>query len=171
MTRRPDFTEYVPYFASYVVKADDDPDSQLTMQAGEIAAYGQLDEDLASQQPAPGEWSLKEVLVHLCDFERVFNYRALRFSRGDGTPVEAFEQDPYIAASEANERPLENIVGELLSLRAATILHFASMSEPMLDRSGAAGGNPVSVRALWFIIAGHCEGHLEDLRERFGRPH
>ena len=130
-----------------------------------------LTEDQLMEPGAVGEWSLKEVLVHLCDFERVFNYRALRFSRGDGTPVEAFEQDPYIAASEANERPLENIVGELLSLRAATILHFASMSETMLDRAGAAGGNPVSVRALWFIIAGHCEGHLEDLRERFGRPH
>ena len=171
MTRRPDFTEYVPYFADYVVKADDDPDSQLTMQAGEIAAYGQVDDDAASDPPGPGEWSLKEVLVHLCDFERMFNYRALRFSRGDGTPVEAFQQDPYVAASEANERPLENIIGELLSLRAATILHFASMSETMLDRTGAAGGNPVTVRALWFIIAGHCEGHLQDLRERFGRPH
>ncbi len=171
MTRRPDFTEYVPYFAGYVVKADDDPDTQLTMQAGEIAAYGQLDEEAASARPEPGEWSLKEVLVHLSDFERMFNYRALRFSRGDDTPIEAFEQDPYIAASEANERPLENIIGELLSLRAATILFFASMSETMLDRFGTAGGNPVSVRALWFIIAGHCEGHLQDLRERFGTPH
>ncbi len=171
MTRRPDFTEYAPYFADYVVAADDDPERQLTMQAGEIAALTRVDDEVASTPPAPGEWSLKEVLVHLCDFARMFNYRALRFSRGDSTPVEAFEQDPYIAASEANERPLENIVGELLSLRAATILHFASMSESMLDRAGAAGGNPVSVRALWFIIAGHCEGHLEDLRERFGRPH
>lgn len=167
MTRRPDFTEYVPYFANYVVAADDDPESQLTMQAEELAAFAQVDDEVASTPPAPGEWSLKEVLVHLCDFERMFSYRALRFSRRDTTPIEAFEQDPYVAASEANLRPIDNIVGELLALRAATILFFGSMSEDMLDRSGTAGGNPVSVRALWFIIAGHCEIHLRDLRARF----
>jgi hypothetical protein len=167
MTRRPDFTEYVEYFAGYVVKAEDDAISQLTMQAGDISALSEIDDDRASTPPAPGEWSLKEILVHLCDFERMFNYRALRFSRGDTTPIEAFEQDPYVAASEANERPLDNIIGELLSLRAATILFFGSMSETMLDRFGTAGGNPVSVRALLFIIAGHCEGHLDDIRKRF----
>ena len=167
MTRRPDFTEYVEYFAGYVVKAEDDAISQLTMQAGDISALNEIDDEQASTAPAPGEWSLKEILVHLCDFERMFNYRALRFSRGDTTPVEAFEQDPYVAASGANERPLDNIIGELLSLRAATILFFGSMSETMLDRFGSAGGNPVSVRALLFIIAGHCEGHLDDIRKRF----
>jgi hypothetical protein len=165
MTRRPDFTEYVPYFADYVVRAEDDVISQLTMQAADIAAFATLDEDAAGQSPSPGEWSLKEILVHLCDFERMFNYRALRFSRGDERPIEAFEQAPYIAASEANQRPLDNIIGELLSLRSATILFFASMSESMLNRFGTAGGNPVSVRALLFIIAGHCEGHLRELRE------
>lgn len=168
MTQRPTPAEYVPYFATYVNDAQDDPGRQLTMQAGEIAAFGQLDEGIAAAPPAPGEWSLKEVLVHLSDFERMFNYRALRFSRGDSTPVEAFEQDPYVAASEANERPLESIIGELLALRAATILFFESLSEAMLSRGGMAGGNPVTVRALWFIIAGHCEGHLRDLRARFG---
>ena len=167
MTRRPDFTEYVEYFAGYVVKAEDDAISQLTMQAGDISALNEVDDDAASAPPAPGEWSLKEILVHLSDFERMFNYRALRFSRGDATPIEAFEQDPYVAASEANERPLDNIIGELLSLRAATILFFGSMSETMLDRFGTAGGKPVSVRALLFIIAGHCEGHLDDIRKRF----
>ncbi|MEO8539601.1 MAG: DinB family protein [bacterium] len=164
MTRRPDFTEYVPYFADYVVKADDDAISQLTMQAADISVLSALDDDLASECPAPCEWSIKEILVHLCDFERMFNYRALRFSRGDTLPIEAFEQDFYVASSEANQRPLENIIGELLSLRAATILFFGSMSEAMLDRFGTAGGNPVSVRALLFIIAGHCEGHLADIR-------
>jgi hypothetical protein len=165
MTRRPDFTEYVPYFADYVVRAEDDVISQLTMQAADIASFATLDDHSAGQSPAPGEWSLKEILVHLCDFERMFNYRALRFSRRDERPIEAFEQDPYIAASEANQRPLDNIIGELLSLRSATILFFASMSESMLNRFGTAGGNPVSVRALLFIIAGHCEGHLRELRE------
>ncbi len=167
MTRRPDFTEYVEYFAGYVVKAEDDAISHLTMQAGDISVLNEVDDETASSPPAPGEWSLKEILVHLCDFERMFNYRALRFSRGDTTPIEAFEQDPYVAASEANERPLDNIIGELLSLRAATVLFFGSMSDPMLDRFGTAGGNPVSVRALLFIIAGHCKGHLDDIRKRF----
>lgn len=164
MTSRPRPSEYVPYFADYVSMAEDDPVTRLTAQAGEVAQWLDLDDTIASTPPAPGEWSLKEILVHLCDFERVFNYRALRFSRGDGLPIEAFEQDAYIAASGANLRPLPLIVTELLSLRAATVVFFGGMTEEMLDRVGTAGGNPVSVRALVFITAGHCEGHLRDIR-------
>lgn len=164
MTNRPSPAEYVPYFADYVSNAEDDPVAQLTRQAGEIAQWLHVDDTMASTPPAPGEWSLKEILVHLCDFERVFNYRALRFSRGDDLPIEAFEQDAYIAASGANLRPLPLIVTELLSLRAATVLLFGGLSEAMLDRVGSAGGNPVSVRALVFITAGHSEGHLRDVR-------
>lgn len=164
MTARPDPVEYDAYYAGYVGKAEDDPLGQLARQAEEVEGLASLGDAAASAPPAPGEWSLKEILVHLCDFERMFAYRALRFSRSDTTPVEAFEQDPYVAASEANTRTLTGIVAEFVALRRSTTLLFDSFSDAMLERSGVAGGNPVTVRALVFITAGHCEGHLEDVR-------
>lgn len=164
---RPAPAEYVPYFAAYVSKAEDDPLAQLDGQAIAISHFSSIADGIASMNPGPDQWSPKQILVHLCDCERMFNYRALRFSRGDATPVEAFEQDPYVAASEANNRSLNGIIEELLALRSATLLLFGAMSLEMLERSGTAGGNAVSVRALLFIIAGHCEGHLRDIQRMF----
>lgn len=164
MTRRPASSEYNAYYEGYVSRAADDPIAQMDQQIAAFELARGVSEDEASTPPAPGEWTLKEVLVHLCDFERMFSYRALRFSRGDATPIEAFEQDAYVAASEANRRPLGEIVDELVSLRRATVLLSRSLSEEMLDRAGQAGGNPVTVRALVFITPGHSEGHLADLR-------
>lgn len=164
MISRPVASEYVPYFRNYIELAEDDPLAQLERQIEEFARFVQLVESRASLAPAPGEWSVKEVLVHLCDFERMFAYRALRFSRGDSTPVEAFEQDPYVAASGANGRRLPDIVAELVALRRSTIQLFGSFTTAMFDAAGTAGGNPVTVRALVFIIPGHSEGHLQDLR-------
>jgi hypothetical protein len=164
---RPAADEYDPYYAGYIARAEDDVFAQLERQVTHLQDRASISEDLASTRPAPGEWCLNEVLVHLCDFERMFAYRALRFSRGDTTPVEAFEQDPYVAASNANTTPLAAIVREFAALREATILMFRSMPEEALSRRGSAGGNEVSVRALAHIIAGHCEGHLNDLRQQF----
>jgi len=160
----PSSDEFVPYFAGYVAKAKLDPIAQLATQAMEIKELAGLDDAAASVRPSPHEWSLKEILQHLCDFERMFAYRALRFSRGDTTPVAAFEQDDYIATAEANERDLETIVEELVLLRASTLLLYESFTLEMMLRRGTAGGNTVSVRALLFITAGHCEGHLDDIR-------
>ena len=160
---RPLDGEYDPYFQGYVDLAEDDPFAQLIRQTDRVRGYYSLGEEEASESPAPGEWSIKEILLHLCDFERMFAYRALRFSRGDTTPVEAFEQDPYVAAADANRIALDSLLNEFGSLRDATIRLFMWMTPEMLDRRGVAGGNAVSVRALLFIIAGHCEGHLRDM--------
>ena len=168
MMEPPSADEFVPYFAGYVSKAKLDPIGQLATQAIEIKELASSDDAAASVRPSPGEWSLKKILQHLCDFERMFAYRALRFSRGDTTPVAAFEQDDYIAAAEANERDLATIVEELVLLRASTLLLFESFTLEMMLRRGTAGGNAVSVRALLFITAGHCEGHLEDIRRATG---
>lgn len=162
MPARPTESEYVPYFAAYVAQAEDDVLGQLECQNEWFTRALAMDEERASLRPAPGEWSLKEVLVHLSDFERVFTYRALRFSRGDRTPLEAFEQDPYVDASGANERSLAAIVDEVRALRTATIVMFRAMPDAMLTCAGTAGGSPVTVRALLFIIAGHCAGHMAD---------
>lgn len=166
----PPADEYVPYFAPYVEKAKADPVAQMATQAMEFRRYADYNDAAASLAVRPGEWSLKQILVHLCDFERMFAYRALRFSRGDATPVAAFEQDDYIAAAEANDRELASIVEELVLLRASTILLFESFTLEMMLRRGVAGGNEVSVRALVFITAGHSEGHLADTRRDYPLP-
>jgi hypothetical protein len=164
---RPATGEYDPYYAGYIALAENELFAQLERHASIFRSMVTWDEKAAEASPSPGEWSLKEVLVHLCDFERMFTYRALRFSRGDTTPVEAFEQDPYVAASNANATPLASIVRELAALREATILMFRSMPGEALIRRGIAGGNEVSVRALAHVIAGHCEGHLNDVSRHF----
>ena len=163
MIEPPSADEYVPYFADYVAKAKADPIAQLATQAMDFRRYADYNDAAASVPSKPGEWSLKQILIHLCDFERMFAYRALRFSRGDTTPVAAFEQDDYIAAAEANDRELASIVEELVLLRASTILLFESFTLEMILRRGVAGGNEISVRALVFITAGHSEGHLADV--------
>lgn len=159
---RPGSDEYDAYYQGYMDLAEDDPYRQLVAQIDRINGYSLLEEE-AGERPAPGEWSIKEILLHLCDFERMFAYRALRFSRGDATPVEAFEQDPYVEASNANATALDSLLNEFGSLRDASMRLFMWMRPEMLERRGVAGGNEVSVRALLFIIAGHCEWHLRDM--------
>jgi hypothetical protein len=161
---RPRTSEYDPYYQGYVELADADPIEHLRSQIESFQRLGVLSDGAASPIPAPGEWSTKEVLVHLCDFERMFVYRALRFSRGDPTPIEGFEQDAYIASAEANARPLAEILRELVELRRSTVGLFESLSRAQLSRSGVAGGAPITVRAVVFIVPGHCKGHLNDLR-------
>lgn len=167
MIPRPEPAEYDPYYAGYIALAEADVLEQLDRQIAEVRNFAHIEDARASKPPAPGEWSRKEVLVHLCDFERMFAYRALRFSRGDATPVEAFEQDPYVAASNANARQLAHIVREFAALREGTILMFQCMTPEMSGRRGVAGGAQVTVRALAHIIAGHTQGHLNDLRQQF----
>lgn len=163
MIPRPKETEYDPYYQGYVDLAEADPLEQLSRQIEVFERIAQLSEESASRRPETDEWSTKEVLVHLCDFERMFVYRALRFSRGDTSPIEGFEQDAYIATAEANARSLQNVLDELVELRRSSIGFFSSLSPTQLERSGVAGGAEVTVRALVFIVAGHCEGHLNDL--------
>ncbi len=165
--RRPEATDYNEFYAGYVSKAEDDPLAQLARQAAEVRGLAALGDGLTAEAPAPGEWSAKQILSHLCDFERMFAYRALRFSRGDETPLPGFEQEPYVAASGANSRALADLIAEFAALREATVLLFGSVTEEMLGRDGVASGNRVTVRALVFITAGHCEGHLADIRRDY----
>ena len=164
MISRPKTPEYDPYYQGYIDLADVDPLGQLRNQISAFQHLAEIAEEAAGHRPAPAEWSAKEVLVHLCDFERMFVYRALRFSRGDTSPIAGFEQDAFIATAEADARTVREIVEEFVALRRSTIGFFTSLSPTQLGRSGIAGGAEVTVRALVFIVAGHCEGHLNDLR-------
>ena len=116
---------------------------------------------------APGKWSVKEVLLHVVDDERIYAYRALRFARGDGAPLPGFDENAYAPLSGADRRSVGSILEEYRAVRAATIALFAHLPEEALDRSGTADGNRATVRALAWHIAGHERRHLAVIRERY----
>jgi uncharacterized damage-inducible protein DinB len=116
---------------------------------------------------APGKWSIKEVLVHIIDDERIYAYRALCFGRGDMTELPGFEQDDYVPYSRANERSVRSILKEYVSVRKATLSLFRSFSEEDLLRKGTANKNVSSVRGLLYHLAGHELHHLEIIKEKY----
>ncbi len=116
---------------------------------------------------AEGKWTVKEILQHIIDTERIFNYRALRFARNDQTNLQGFDHDLYNKNVAANERDLGNILEEFKIVRAATILLFKSFSEEALLKKGIASDSLISVRALGYLISGHQEHHLRIFKERY----
>ena len=116
---------------------------------------------------APGKWSIKEVIQHVIDSERIFSYRALRFARNDATELPGFDENRYAPNAEAGRRELAAIVEELNLTRASTLAMFQSFTPEMLLRSGKANRNSISVRALGWVIAGHAEHHMNVIEQRY----
>jgi uncharacterized damage-inducible protein DinB len=116
---------------------------------------------------AEGKWSVRELLCHVIDAERIFAYRALRFARNDKTPLEGFEENDYAPQANAQHRTLNSIADEMARLRASTIDLYQSFSPEMMLRKGSASKNEISVMALGFIIAGHETHHRKVLIERY----
>jgi hypothetical protein len=116
---------------------------------------------------ALGKWTTKEVLIHLLDTERVFQYRALRFCRGDQTPLPGFDQDLYVAGLNAKKYSKESIVEEYKIVRKSTIALFANLDRKSLERKGTASNIEWSVAALGFVICGHQKYHRNIVRERY----
>ncbi|MBM1106973.1 DinB family protein [Aurantibacter crassamenti] len=114
-----------------------------------------------------GKWTVAEVLLHVIDTERIFQYRALRFSRGDKTPLPGFEQDDYVPNSLANRRSKESLIEEYKAVRKSTIALFTSLDRPTLEIKGVASNAEMSVAAMGFIISGHQKHHRNILRERY----
>ncbi|MEJ1222000.1 DinB family protein [Sediminicola sp. 1XM1-17] len=114
-----------------------------------------------------GKWTVSEVLVHLIDTERIFQYRALRFYRNDRTPLPGFDQDEYVPASNANSRSKDSIIKEYLAVRQSTIALFETFEEKELNRTGMASGAKMSVGAAGLIISGHQKHHLAILQNRY----
>ncbi len=168
MMSRPERNEYANFYADYVSKVPDGSIEEfLLKQWDELVAFMQgVSEDAASTRPAPDKWSVKEVLGHLCDTERVMCYRMMRFARGDQKELQGFEQDDYVASGEFNTRVRHDLMVEFKNIRGATIALVASISPANEIRTGLANGNSVSVRALAYIIAGHAQRHLELMRAR-----
>ncbi len=116
---------------------------------------------------APGKWTIKDMLVHMSDAERIFLYRALRFSRGDQTPLAGFDESEFAKYTGANEREKEDIMREYSLVRESSIAFIETLSDEALDRKGEANGYPVSVRLIVNLIYGHHKHHLNILRERY----
>jgi uncharacterized damage-inducible protein DinB len=114
-----------------------------------------------------GEWTIKEILVHILDTERIFSYRALRFARNDATELAGFEQDAYVPHSGANGRTGVAILEEYAAVRQATLALFSSLADEAYTRAGWVAGNRVTVRALAWMIAGHEIHHINSIRENY----
>ena len=169
-TTRPADGDFLPYAASYInlVPVGADPRQALRTQPQEIhAVFASLTEAQAEKAYAPGKWTLKEMLLHQIDSERVFAYRALRFARGDGQNLAGFEQDDYVAHSAANARTLPSLLAEYDATRAASVALFDSFTEEQLNRGGTANGGHTTVRALLYILPGHERHHLNIICERY----
>ena len=126
-----------------------------------------LPEEKLLYRYAPGKWTIKEILVHIIDDERIYSYRALRFARNDKTKLPGFEQDDFALHSNANERDLKNIFEEYEAVRKATITLFNGLDNETLTREGTADGNKATVRALAYHIAGHELHHINIIKEKY----
>jgi uncharacterized damage-inducible protein DinB len=169
---RPAAAEYAPYFARYVDRV---PEGDILAQLRENSAmlnatFAALDEARGGYRCADGKWSIREMLGHLMDVERVFVYRALCIARGDATPLPGFDQDDYAAMAGSDARRLSDLRDELRALRESTIRFFASLPNDAWARTGVASGNSISVRAIAHIVVGHTQHHLQVLAERYGVP-
>jgi hypothetical protein len=167
---RPAADEYLAYYDRYVTLVPDGNlvDVLLEQQLETIGMLRRVDDERGLHAYAPGKWTIKEVIGHLCDAERVFAYRALRFARGDGQPVAGFDENAYVPAGRFNERRIGGLIDEFQSIRASTVHVFRYLTEDDWARRGIANGHPISVRTLGFVIAGHELHHAKLLRERYG---
>jgi len=166
---RPQPSEYAPYYEGYISKVPDgDVVGTLSKQLEEtVALIRGIPEARGDFRYADGKWSIKELVGHVIDCERVFAYRALRFGRGDATPLSGFEQDDFVRGADFNKRSLSDLAEEFEYVRRATISLFASLEDSAWDRRGAANSNEVSVRGLAFITAGHERHHIDILKTKY----
>lgn len=167
ITQRPAPDEYAPYYAGYVAAVPDGDLLALLAAEETMSALSGLSDDRARHRYEAGKWSVKEVVGHVADTERVMAYRALRIGRGDQTPLPGFDQDAFVRGLVWDEIPLPALLDDLHLVRMATLSLLAGFPDDVLGRRGTASGAAVSVRGLCFIIAGHERHHLRILRERY----
>ena len=167
--KRPEPTEHAEFYANYISKVpgtdvlgvlEHERHKMLQLFRGRNEKEGDF-------RYGPGKWTIKEVLGHITDTERIFTYRALRFARGDKTPLPGFEQDDYVRDGAFSERSLADLAEEFGAVRSASIALYRSFPEAAWERRGEANEKEVTVRALAFITAGHQMHHRIILEERY----
>ncbi len=164
--------EYAPYFEQYVALArGGDILATLDAQGTDVVrALGKVPESGAGARYAPGKWSVREVVGHCSDAERVFAYRALAFARGEQAALPAFEENGYARLAGHDGVPLAELVEEFAAVRTASLHLLRHLAPEAWTRVGTASGKPISVRALAFVMAGHVAHHLAILRDRYEIP-
>lgn len=170
MTGRPSELEYAPFYAGYIALVGEDQVLPvLRAQPAEMVALARgLAADRETFAYAPGKWTVRQVLGHIGDAERVFGYRAFRFSRGDQAPLASFDENLYVANGRFEDAPLAALADEFLHLRAANVAVLERLDAAGWLAAGTASGRHVTVRALAYMMAGHVRHHLAILRERYG---
>jgi hypothetical protein len=172
MTTAPDRAEAPEYYFTYIDQVTGgDICRFLQDELGKTLALLQgISEAQSLHRYAPGKWSIKEVVGHINDTERLFVFRAFWFARGFDSPLPSFDEKVAAAAANTDERPWESLVKEFRALREATIAFFQSLPAAAWQRQGIASGNPFTVRALAFVAGGHAAHHTRILRERYLQP-
>lgn len=169
-TQHPEVGEYAASFGDYVGRIGEDEDilAVLVTQLDQVLArLDRISEARGDYRYAPGKWSIKEMVGHLSDTERVWAYRALRVGRGDATPLPSFDDQAYVVEVRAGDRTLADLAAEWGDVRRATIALFRNLPSPAWQRRGIASDHTISVRALAYIIAGHVRHHIEVLEARY----
>lgn len=163
--------EYAPYFEQYIIPLSKSGKSIFqTLEESQHnfdATLRNIDNDKHSYSYAEGKWTIKEIIQHIIDTERIFCYRALCFARNDKTSLPGFDQDFFVLNDNANERDFNDLLNEMKTLRESTIQLYKSFSKDVLLRIGNASGNDMSVRAIGYLFAGHQNHHLKIINERY----
>ncbi len=166
---RPSENDYAPYYKNYIDYIEGDNIIKILRDqlSRTVKLFKSIPEEKGDYAYAKGKWSIKEVLGHITDSERIFAYRALCIARGEKKSLPGFEQDDYVREGNFNDRTLKDIIEEYIQLRKSNIFLFNSFSEDALNRRGLANNYEVTVRALFFIIAGHELHHINILKEKY----
>lgn len=169
MTIKPSVGEYPSYFKSYI---DQVPEGNLLeiliSQIEETTAFlSTLEESQWNYRYAPGKWTLKEMLGHISDTERIMSYRLLRISRGDQTPLSGYDEDEYVKGASFQNHSIVELLEEFKAVRHSTYTLIRGLNEDSWGRKGVANDREISVRAIAYIIAGHELHHVRIIKERY----
>ncbi len=170
---KPELNEYASFYQPYIqILLDNDGNLIENLRISfkkAIQILENLDTEKQMYQYAKGKWTIKEIVQHIIDAERVFNYRALRFARNDGSELSGFDENLFVSESNANSVNYKDLLEEFSLLRQSTILMYSNFSDKTLFLKGKASGEFISVRALGYITSGHLLHHLQVIEERYLR--
>ncbi len=165
---RPTAEEHPPYFKKYIDTVSDNVAGELEYQITSFTRFLKtISEEKSCFAYAEGKWTIKELVGHMIDTERIMAYRILRFSRNDQTPLSGFDENEFVAHAHFNDRTLNSLAEEFALVREANMFLIKSLNETELNRTGSASGNSISVKALIYILAGHVNHHRAIIEERY----
>ncbi|MVN90937.1 DinB family protein [Mucilaginibacter aquatilis] len=169
MITQPQPSEYAPFYAGYVnaaIAGGDIIQTLIRLKYSTYKLFTSVDEQKGNYAYAPGKWTIKQLLNHMVDAERIFAFRLLCFMRGDSTALPGFDENAYVEQSDVSNRTLQSIAAEFKAVREANIYLFESVKDDQLAFTGVANGQPVSIRALLYIMAGHEMHHINIIKQR-----